>query len=365
MRIKIVIAGYYYGREFYSKISDINKAYEEVNVTIISHKVASEIPQEIMALIEFQGFELRIENNEGWDWGAFCQFARTLDTRSSDFEYVLFMHDDTLIKDISFVDKLTCLASDGYVAVGNSKPRRTVDNYDKKYANEYVELLSKGFEPVKNFPVFRGSFVFLTRKLVLGVLAHYEYKKLGPIENANISLRQVASLLGLKTDDCHLYHYLGEKYLDSDFIAEFERGKKQGVTQRVLSHLKLLLFASKSFVRICLEKTGFFAELPNNKVGNDLFINISDSYYFNGFLNVGSKTGFDLQNLSLIKWSSLKDPCIYIYLDYNMKNLLPTINDYVGISKVYLYTDDLNCLYPYKRKKSLGRLFKNKRIFKI
>ncbi len=365
MQIKIVIAGYYYGTEFYNKIVEINKAHKNVSVTIISHKVRAQIPQEIISLIEYQELELQIENNEGWDWGAFCQFAKELDTKNSDFEYVLFMHDDIFIKDAGFIDKLLCLASDGYIAIGNSKPRRYIDDYDKKFTNEYVELLSKGLKPTKNFPVFRGSFVFLSRELVLNVLANYEYKKLGPIENANISLRQVASLLNLNTDKQNLYNYLGESYLDSDFIAEFERGKKQGLQQRTFSNLKLLFFNSKSFVRTCLEKTGFFAKLPNNKINDNLFINISNSHYFNGFLNIGNKTGLDLESLNSIKQSAIKDYYIYIYLDYEMESLLPIIKNYIGEGTIYLYTDDLKFTSHYKRMKSLGSLFKHKTIFKI
>lgn len=366
MKIKVVIAGYYFGYEFYRKVSEISHLYENVGIVIVSHKSVSEIPQDTMFLIKTHGLELREEINEGWDWGAFCQFSSEVDSKNIEFEYALFMHDDIYIKDISFIDKLISLANEGYVAVGNSKPKSIIENYDKKYTNEYLELLSKGFTPANSFPVFRGSFVFMSKTLVLDVLANYEYKKLGPIENANISLRQVASLFGLNVRDSHLYCYLGENYLDSDFIAEFQRGEKQGPKQKFVSKLTFIFSAIKRFVRVLLEKIGLFAEQPNNNSSNDLFINISDTYYLNGFINISNKDGFDLQSLDLIKLSSLANPRIYVYLDFNLKNFLPIIKENLGECNVYLYSGNIEYFLPtkLKRKKSLGRLFKNKIIFK-
>jgi len=167
---------------------------------------------------------LRVYENVGLDWGLYHQFKESTDLTSYDF--VIYIQDDVIIKDPSFIARCAELLSQpGIKVVGNGKNGTDWQFRFEKYRDrmfwqepdDYIVRTVRGsffaartdiFETIGNFPVYWK---------VTG----------GPKQNkANISLRNFGYLI-TKHFGAEAITYLDwDHYLDTPYLSELVRGQR-------------------------------------------------------------------------------------------------------------------------------------------
>src|SRR6185369_11583416 len=67
-----------------------------------SHKNKEQLPSERLDFFKVNNIEIQFFPNEGYDWGAYSQAVSFLKDKLLEYDYVYFMHDDLIIKDLTF-----------------------------------------------------------------------------------------------------------------------------------------------------------------------------------------------------------------------------------------------------------------------
>jgi hypothetical protein len=211
----LCIKGWHFPPEFYRTIKQI----PDVDVFVVSHKPAAMTPTWLRTMLPAS--QILIEPDCGYDWGAYQQFIDKQFYR--DYEYVIFMHDDIVIKDPSFIQASIQKLCDGHSVVGNGKEPGILSwtEISEAYAHSTWQPPDASF----SHGSVRGSF-FATTTAVLDKLGQFEVywdRWLLNDDFANWSLiSSCGKLQHLLGDRC--FGYLSDTQLDSPYMLEFVRG---------------------------------------------------------------------------------------------------------------------------------------------
>ena len=215
----ICVAGWHFNEEFYYRVSRLPKS----EVFVVSHRPPEAVPPYVFDHI--QSSNIFFESNLGYDWGCYQQFLRTGIWR--EYDYVFFMHDDIVIKDIEFIQQCARELETSKV-VGNGRvalwdvPTNIAESYSVYYAHS-------SFKPPRSFrhDGVRGSF-FATTSEALHLLEAFEvfwdpFHLTAGFGNfsARASCGKWQYLLG---DQC--FGFLSDTYCESDYISELVRDGK-------------------------------------------------------------------------------------------------------------------------------------------
>ena len=227
----ICVTGWYFHEDFYAQVSKVPGA----EVFVVSHKARRLVPNYLFNYVP--PTHVFFKANLGYDWGCYQQFVQKRVWR--EFEYVVFMHDDLVIKNADFLTPCITLL-DTYKVVGNGRQMAERLDYPNTHAEAYAHSSWK--PPSRQFrhDVVRGSFFATTRKS-LEQLEKFEVfwdpfhltSRFG-----NWSTRATCGkweyLCGEKC-----FGFLSEKYCESDYLLELVRGGSGERGRTINSHKKL------------------------------------------------------------------------------------------------------------------------------
>lgn len=227
-RMAICVAGWHYNEDFYAEVRSLSQS----EVFVVSHRTRDLVPQYLFRYVAPS--HVFFEPNFGYDWGCYQQFLSKNIWR--EFEYVVFMHDDIIIKDKDFLAPCIALLNE-HAVVGNGKhfdPRRDIPNYlPDSYAFSSWKPPSRRFQ---HFGV-RGSFFSTTRKALeqLGRFQVFWDPFRLTSRFGNWSTRATCGKWEhLYGDRC--FGFLSDKYCESEYIVELVRG---GLGESTISPITL------------------------------------------------------------------------------------------------------------------------------
>jgi hypothetical protein len=221
MRYCFCVAGWYFDREFFEALYAI-----EGDKYVASHRDPAyfdtvDLPPGVRE-------DLMVFPNHGLDWGLYYQFIEAVDV--SPYDFVIFIHDDVVIKDPTFPQALAEKFADPRIKViGNGRNGTDAEFRFEKYKDRMFWQEEDGFL----VRTVRGSF-FAARSDIFPVIGNFPVfwkVKPGPKQNkANISLRNFGYIV-TKHFRLESITYLDEvNYLDTRYISELVRGEPAAAT---------------------------------------------------------------------------------------------------------------------------------------
>ena len=227
MRIQFIIVGWHYNQdELIDGLIDLQDKNEMIDIFWSCH---NEPPQKIKDNFKFQVFP-----NEGLEDGAYQQALDALEL--DDYTILFMMHDDLVIKNWEFIH-LCINMLDRYKVVGNgiNYPLTLNPNDmagDKKYIDYVKDECKHIFDEKLFIKTVRESFMCM-RYIDLKKCGEFEvvWETPQPDENGNYAIGGIGnvqqSLLGYKFTKVlgiDNIGYMGDRYLDSQYIYELARG---------------------------------------------------------------------------------------------------------------------------------------------
>jgi len=193
-------------------------------LSVACHRRPAEVGPGLRRRLAGLGWALHFFPNEGWDWGAFQQFAHRQLSGSEGSDYYLFRHDDVAVRAFGFVEAFLARIRRGAKVVGNGDPRLHRFRMRKDYPEDVLWAERFGVRiGCDECGFVRGSCFFTTRDVVEQVLARIPIKKGKDMLLANSSLR----VFGALTTDLWgigAFDGLGNRPLSSPYLTEAERG---------------------------------------------------------------------------------------------------------------------------------------------
>ena len=211
----ICVTGWHFNRPVYNQLA----AVAEAEVFVVSHRPEAETPDYVIDLLGRD--HIVFEANYGYDWGCYQQFYSSGIWKR--FDYIIFMHDDVVIKDVDFV--AACReALNRFPVVGNSRG----ENRTWKPGDLYGYFAHASFKPptpwFQNDGV-RGSF-FAMKRATLEKLEKFEVfwdpLHLTPGLGNYSAAASCARMMSVCGRSC--FTFLSDVYCESDYISELERG---------------------------------------------------------------------------------------------------------------------------------------------
>lgn len=222
MRYCFCVLGWYFYEEFFSSFESLPG-----DKFIVSHRTAewldaADLPPGV------ERDRIQIFENIGLDWGAYHQFNAANDLRPYDF--VVYIQDDVIIRDPSFIDRCAELLSrPGIKVVGNGK-----NGTDWQF--RYEKYRDRMFWPDDDDLVVRtvrGSFLAV-RTDVFDVIGNFPvyWKVTGGLKQnkANISLRNFGYLITKHFGADAITYLDWDNYRQTAYLAELVRGERSTVT---------------------------------------------------------------------------------------------------------------------------------------
>lgn len=157
--------------------------------------------------------------NRGLEWGGYHQFVEM--KLHEPYDFVVFLHDDVVIKDENFVAAVRAKFSDpGVKVVGNGRNGRY---WEFRFA-QYKERMF--FEEADDFIVrtVRGSF-FAARSEIFRTIGNFPVLwRAKKMTNGNVSLRNFGYVI-TKNFGRESIAYLADSHLETPYLAEMRRGQ--------------------------------------------------------------------------------------------------------------------------------------------
>ncbi len=206
------ILGWHFYEEFYESLYQVEgKKY------IISHR-----PREFLAPLSLYAkiqHDVFCCENRGLEWGGYQQFnAMKL---YEPYDFVIYCHDDVVLKDLGFVGALRKQFEDPKVkVVGNGRNGSDWEfRFEKyKYRMPYTEADDFLVRTV------RGSF-FAARSEIFATIENFPVHHLSKkMSNGNISLRSFGYLV-TKHFGREAIAYLEDAHLETKYLVEMRRGE--------------------------------------------------------------------------------------------------------------------------------------------
>jgi hypothetical protein len=218
VRCCVCVAGWHYRPDLYDALLQLR-----VDKVVINHRPPGFL-KNIEAYDSIKDYVYTFPNR-GLDFGAYHQFNESFDRRRYDF--VVYCHDDIILKSASFAEVLEERFSDpGVAVVGNGYNGKDAEFAYKKYrrrmlwedADDAIVRTVRGsffaartsvFDRIGNFPVdWRASSVNMRR--------------------GNNSLRNFAHLVCKALGRESIQHLDSERWLDTQYLTELRRGERVG-----------------------------------------------------------------------------------------------------------------------------------------
>ncbi len=207
------IVGWYFMPEF------LNAVYEiPADKFIISHRE----PQYVQCLDIYPKIknDIYFQENKGLDWGAYHQFNAL--GFYENYDFVIYCHDDLVIKDKAFVEVIKDKFRDPTLKViGNGRNGKDAEFRFGKYKDRMF------FRDRDDFIIrsVRGSF-FAAKTEIFSVIGNFPvHWKAKTLKKGNISLRNFAYLV-CKHFGIESITYLDDKnYLNTKYLYELKRGE--------------------------------------------------------------------------------------------------------------------------------------------
>jgi len=232
------MVGWYFQQELFATLNTI----PGLQLYVLSHKPYKSVPEPV--LDNFPKQYLFIEQNIGYDWGAYQQFLNKEVWK--EFDTVFFMHDDINIVDPSVFqhcDELLHSSAANFV-IGNGRVT-TKRDWPVTHIQCYAHSLWKPPSWDFRHDTVRGSF-FAVSSSALSQIKSFEIlwdrRKLFGVGAGNYSLRatcgKIQSILGENA-----FSFLSEYYRHSSYIIESQRGDpqdvppRQSITQVIANHI--------------------------------------------------------------------------------------------------------------------------------
>ncbi|MFQ5628868.1 MAG: hypothetical protein ACE5I1_08915 [bacterium] len=209
------ILGWYFYKEFYDKLYAI-----EGDKYIISHRDEVYI-ESLNGINERIRSDIFFGENIGLEWGGYYQFIEM--GHYEKYDFVIFMHDDLVIKDVGFVEvlKKRFAAEPALKVIGNGKNGKDWQFRFGKYKDRMF------FQDDDDFPVrtVRGSF-FAARTDIFPAIGNFPVKwKTKTPKKGNVSLRNFGYIIS-KNFGIDSISYLDENcWLNTQYICEMVRGE--------------------------------------------------------------------------------------------------------------------------------------------
>ena len=220
MNACVCVTGWHYYLDIFDKLFKI----PDVDVYIVSHRPATDIPKLIYQCIPPE--QIFIEPNLGYDWGCYQQFLQK--GIHNNYDFVFLMHDDISILDESVFQACATIIKkrDGRCVVGNGRVDAKRD-WPLTHIHCYAHSVWK--PPSWQFchDVVRGSFI-ATSSDALNRIGDFEvmWDRRGylGVGAGNWSLRATLGKIQATLGD-EAFVYLSETYRSSQYIYEMERGQ--------------------------------------------------------------------------------------------------------------------------------------------
>jgi hypothetical protein len=214
MEFCFCILGWHFYGEFYEKIYQIAG-----DKYIICHRDQDYFAAH-RALFEKIKNDLYFFENRGLEWGGYHQFNE-MKLREK-YDFVIYCHDDLVIKDATFVETLKEKFSDSRVKViGNGKNGADWEFRFAKYKNRMF------FQEADDFVVrtVRGSFLAV-RAEIFSVIGNFPvYWRAPKMTHGNISLRNFGYLVTKHFGAASITYLEPESWLETKFLIELRRGE--------------------------------------------------------------------------------------------------------------------------------------------
>jgi len=214
MKYCFCILGWHFYDDFYEKIYQIAG-----DKYIICHRERNYFSAR-NTLVEKLEDDLRFCENRGLEWGGYHQFNEM--NWHSNYDFVIYCHDDLVIKDFAFVDTLQEKFGDAKLKViGNGKNGRDWEFRFEKYKDRMF------FSDADDFVVrtVRGSF-FAARPEIFSVIGNFPvYWRAKKMTHGNISLRNFGYLVTKHFGAESISYLEPESRLETKYLIELRRGE--------------------------------------------------------------------------------------------------------------------------------------------
>jgi hypothetical protein len=215
-RVCFCVTGWHFHENVYTGLVSI----PDTTLFVISHKQPQEVPTFVKDLV--LPSHLLFYPNRGYDWGCYQQFIES--QKWLDFDVVVFLHDDLIIKSLEFLPLVIDKLAKGKV-VGNGR-NGTKTNWPQTHIFSYAHAIWKPPSWDFTHETVRGSF-FAIRSQSLQKIGSFEvlwdHHGWFGVGAGNWSLRatcgKMQHVLGADA-----FQFLTDDYLVSPYIEELERG---------------------------------------------------------------------------------------------------------------------------------------------
>jgi hypothetical protein len=216
MRYCFCVAGWHFRKDFYDALLSI-----PAERFIISHRPPAEIAE--MELYRSIAQDLYFLPNRGLDFGAYHQFNALFDTTG--YEFVVYCHDDVVIKDARFVGELQERFQDvGVAVVGNG-----YNGSDAEFAfGKYRDRMWWRDEDETIVRTVRGSF-FAARVVAIERIGNFPVDwraSAARMRRGNNSLRNFAHLICSTFGRQSIDYLEAHSWLETDYLIELRRGER-------------------------------------------------------------------------------------------------------------------------------------------
>ena len=221
MRYCFCVAGWYFYEDFFASLYSMDGDKYVVSHRYPAYFEAAAIPEQVRR-------DLIVFENRGLDWGLYHQFKERVDL--SPYDFVIFIHDDVVIKDTTFpraiIEKLR---NPAVQVVGNG---RNGTDWEFRFGKYRRRMFWQ--EEDDNFIVrtVRGSF-FAARTSIFERIGNFPvYWPARPAKQnkGNYSLRNFGYVISKTFGRESIVYLDDEHYLDTPYLSELVRGEQRTTT---------------------------------------------------------------------------------------------------------------------------------------
>jgi len=213
MKYCFCILGWHFYDDFYDRIYQIAG-----DKYIICHRDENYFAER-RALLEKIKSHLYFCENRGLEWGGYHQFNEM--NLHSKYDFVIYCHDDLVIKDSSFVEAVQKKFDDSAIKlIGNGKNGTDWEFRFEKYKDRMF------FQDDDDFIVrtVRGSF-FAARPEIFSALGNFPvFWSAKKMTHGNIALRNFGYLVTKRFGAESITYLEPESWLETKFLVELRRG---------------------------------------------------------------------------------------------------------------------------------------------
>lgn len=220
------VVGWHFLEDFYQKIYQL-----DAQKYIICHRDEAFVRQQ--AIFRRIAQDLIYCPNIGLDWGAYYQFNSLGLHRP--YEFVIYLHDDLLIKDTGFAAELQRrFRETDLMVIGNGRNGKDTEFRFGKYKRHMFHQDEDDFL-VRSV---RGSFLAV-RSAVFDVIENYPvYWRAKKMKHGNISLRNFAYLVSKHFGRQRIGYLEPESWLETQYLVELQRGEEEATLANVAAALE-------------------------------------------------------------------------------------------------------------------------------